>query len=63
MNSKILYIPVLVFIVPSCAFKKQKITNGDPLKRSPFDCDDRLILEKQLAYKQMVQDQAVHFGR
>ncbi len=61
MNSKILYILVLVFIVPSCAFKKQKITNGDPLKRSPFDCDDRLILEKQLAYKQMVQDQTVHF--
>ena len=61
MNNKILYIIVLVFIVPSCAFKKQKTTKGDPLKRSPFDCDDRLILEKQLAYKQIVQDQGVNF--
>lgn len=61
MNNKILYILILVFVVPSCSFKKQKIAKGGPLKRSPFDCDDRLILAKQLACKQVNQDQNAHF--
>lgn len=50
-----------MFIVPSCSFKKQKIAKGDPLKRSPFECDDRLILEKQLSHKQGVPEQKIQF--